>query len=85
MAISTGVKSFISSPPCQKVINQIYSGDVVFSVAATRSILADNYKPRSIQLYDPREAPFLDHYRSVLFLRTSNVLTGLGYVFQSMV
>ncbi|KAF8737604.1 hypothetical protein AX14_012600 [Amanita brunnescens Koide BX004] len=63
MAISTGVKSFISSPPCQKVINQIYSGDVVFSVAATRSILADNYKPRSIQLYDPREAPFLDHYR----------------------
>ncbi|KAK2463448.1 hypothetical protein APHAL10511_004534 [Amanita phalloides] len=63
MAISTSAKSFISAPLCQKVINQIYSGDVVFSIAAIRSILADNYKPRSIKLYDPREAPFLDHYR----------------------
>lgn len=65
MAISTSAKSFISAPLCQKVINQIYSGDVVFSLAATRSILADNYKPRAIQLYAPHLAPFLDHYRSV--------------------
>lgn len=70
MAIATSAKSFISAPLCQKVINQIYSGDIVFSVAATRSILADNYKPRSIQLYNPREAPFLDHYRSVPFPRS---------------
>ncbi|KAF8632212.1 hypothetical protein AX15_001972 [Amanita polypyramis BW_CC] len=63
MAISTGAKSFISTLLCQKVVNQIYSGGVVFSIAATHSILADNYKPRSIRLYDPREAPFLDHYR----------------------
>ncbi|PFH52912.1 hypothetical protein AMATHDRAFT_138783 [Amanita thiersii Skay4041] len=63
MAISTKAKSFLSSPLCQRVVNQIYSGSVVFSLAATRSVLADNYKPRSITLYNPRHAPFLDHYR----------------------
>jgi hypothetical protein len=25
--------------------------------------LADNYKPRAIQIYDVRKAPFLNHYR----------------------
>lgn len=63
MAISTNAKSFVSTPLCQNVVHQIYSGDVVFSITATRSVLADNYKPRSIKLHDPREAPLLDHYR----------------------
>jgi hypothetical protein len=63
MAISTVAKSFISMPLCQKVVNQIYSGDVVFSITTTRSVLADNYKLRSIKIHDPREASFLDHYR----------------------
>ncbi|KAJ7716736.1 receptor-activated Ca2+-permeable cation channel [Mycena maculata] len=63
MAISTQAKQFISSPVSQKVVNDIYSGRVVFSTAATRSMLADNYKPRGITIYDSRDAPFLDHYR----------------------
>lgn len=28
-----------------------------------RSVLADNYKPRAIEIYDATSAPFLDHYR----------------------
>ena len=75
MAISTTAKSFISTPLCQKVVNQIYSGDVVFSTTATRSVLADNYKLRSIKIHDPREAPFLDHYRFILFLFTIDSFT----------
>ncbi|KAK7043585.1 hypothetical protein VNI00_008196 [Paramarasmius palmivorus] len=63
MAIATDAKSFVSSPITQKVVNDIYAGQVVFSTAATRSILADNYKPRSIQIYDWNTSPFLDHYR----------------------
>ncbi|KAJ7773071.1 receptor-activated Ca2+-permeable cation channel [Mycena metata] len=63
MAISTHAKRFISSPVSQKVVNDIYSGRVVFSTATTRSMLADNYKPKAITLYDSRDAPFLDHYR----------------------
>jgi len=63
MAISTDAKAFLASPVTQKVVNDIYSGRVVFSVAANRSILADNYKPRAIEIYNPHNAPFLDHYR----------------------
>ncbi|KAJ7475729.1 receptor-activated Ca2+-permeable cation channel [Mycena latifolia] len=63
MAISTQAKHFISSPVSQKVVNDIYTGRIVFSTATTRSMLADNYKPKAITIYDSRDAPFLDHYR----------------------
>ncbi|KAJ4463929.1 hypothetical protein C8R41DRAFT_783273 [Lentinula lateritia] len=63
MAISTKSTKFLASPVTQKVVNDIYTGRVIFSIAATRSVLADNYKHRSIQFYNWRDAPFLDHYR----------------------
>ncbi|KDR76350.1 hypothetical protein GALMADRAFT_247756 [Galerina marginata CBS 339.88] len=63
MAISTSAKTFLASPVTQRVVNDIYSGRVVFSIAANRSILADNYKPRAIEIYNAHNAPFIDHYR----------------------
>lgn len=50
MAISTKSTKFLASPVTQKVVNDIYTGRVIFSIAATRSVLADNYKHRSIQV-----------------------------------
>jgi len=32
-------------------------------MSSNHSVLADNYKPRAIEIYDCRNAPFLDHYR----------------------
>ncbi|PCH42243.1 hypothetical protein WOLCODRAFT_137784 [Wolfiporia cocos MD-104 SS10] len=63
MAIATESKAFLSSPVVQTVVNDTYSGRVVFSMSSTHSVLADNYKPRAIEMYDYRKAPFLDHYR----------------------
>ncbi|KZT07728.1 uncharacterized protein LAESUDRAFT_103790 [Laetiporus sulphureus 93-53] len=63
MAIATESKAFISSPAVQMVVNDIYGGRMVFSMSSYHSILADNYKPRAIEVYDYRKAPFLDHYR----------------------
>ncbi|RXW22827.1 hypothetical protein EST38_g3005 [Candolleomyces aberdarensis] len=63
MAISTEAKAFLAAPVTQKVVTDIYAGKVVFSSFANRSILADNYKPRAIEIYDAKKAPFLDHYR----------------------
>ncbi|KAI0784198.1 hypothetical protein C8Q75DRAFT_780483 [Abortiporus biennis] len=63
MAIATECKAFLSSPIVQTVVNDIYSGRVVFSMKSHRSVLADNYKPRAIEVYDVHKAPFLDHYR----------------------
>ena len=64
MAISTKAKALLSSTVSQSVVNDIYSGRIVFSMAASNnSILADNYKPRAIEIYDYRKASFLNHYR----------------------
>ncbi|KAI0368811.1 hypothetical protein BV20DRAFT_968928 [Pilatotrama ljubarskyi] len=63
MAIATESKAFLASPLVQTVVNDIYSGRMVFSMTSNRSVLADNYKPKSIEIYDVRKAPFLDHYR----------------------
>ncbi|KAI0077860.1 hypothetical protein K474DRAFT_1661071 [Panus rudis PR-1116 ss-1] len=63
LAIATESKHFLSAPVVQTVINDIYSGRVVFSMTSNRSVLADNYKPRSIEVYNVHKAPFLDHYR----------------------
>ena len=63
MAVSTNAKAFLACPVTQTVVNDIYSGRVVFSVAGNRSILADNYKPRAIEIYNPHNGPFLNHYR----------------------
>ena len=66
MAIATQAKRFVAAPLVQTVVNDVYSGNIVFSSAATaRSVLADNYKPKGIEVYDHRTAPFLDHYRWV--------------------
>lgn len=63
MAIATNAKRFTASPVVQKVVNELYRGDVVFGMMGHRSVLADNYKPREIEIYDVSKAPFLDHYR----------------------
>jgi hypothetical protein len=63
VAVRTKAKAFLASPIVQKVVNDIYVGRVVFSTQGTKSILADNYKPRAIEVYDGRKAPFLNHYR----------------------
>lgn len=66
MAIATEAKRFVAAPLVQTVVNDVYSGNIVFSSVAThRSVLADNYKPKAIEVYDHRTAPFFDHYRWV--------------------
>ncbi|KAI6103885.1 hypothetical protein EDD16DRAFT_1715085 [Pisolithus croceorrhizus] len=65
MAIATKAKAFVSSPIVQSVVNDMYTGRVVFSITAVRSVVADNYKQRAIEIYDLRKAPLLDHYRPV--------------------
>ncbi|EJU02408.1 hypothetical protein DACRYDRAFT_66519 [Dacryopinax primogenitus] len=63
MGIFSQAKFFMSSPLVQGVVNEIWSGRVLYSSSSDRSLVADNYKTRFIQIYDARVAPFLDHYR----------------------
>ncbi|RPD64222.1 hypothetical protein L226DRAFT_460344 [Lentinus tigrinus ALCF2SS1-7] len=63
MAILSQAKRFIKSSPCQKVIDGIWIGKIVYQAESTRSILSDTYKRNPIHFYDPHKAPLLDHYR----------------------
>ena len=44
-------------------MNDIYRGRIIFGTTSHNSVLADNYKPRSIEIYNVYNKPFLDHYR----------------------
>ncbi|KAN0093050.1 hypothetical protein V8E55_003834 [Tylopilus felleus] len=79
MAISTKAKAFLSSTIVQSVIDDMYTGRIVFTIAGNRSLLIDNYKQRAIEMYDVRKAPFLDHYR-LRVPRYSNILHSLSIV-----
>lgn len=65
LAIATGAKRFLASSDVQAIVNDIYTGRIVYTTPSRSSVLADNYKPRPLKLYDVRTAPFLDHYRYV--------------------
>lgn len=65
LAIATKAKIFLATALVQNVIESIYSGRIVFSTLSTHSMIADNYKIKSIEIYDIGKAPYLDHYRCV--------------------
>ncbi|KAI1768290.1 nonselective cation channel [Hypoxylon sp. FL1150] len=70
VAILSGSKYFLSSTHCQKVVNAIYIGQVIYTPTTFG-------KP--ISLYDPREAPMLNQYRLIV-PRTRNYLEMLQFV-----
>ncbi|RMZ82730.1 hypothetical protein DV738_g1502, partial [Chaetothyriales sp. CBS 135597] len=63
VAIITESKSFLASNACQKVIDAIYKGKVVYSPNYNFAIISDPWKHRPISLYDPWRAPVLNQYR----------------------
>lgn len=73
LGIISDAKHLLSSSACQKVVDAIYQGRVVYTPSSFIDILPDRYKHKLIQLYNPREAPLLNQYR--LFVpRTRNFL-----------
>ena len=59
-------KMFLSSSACQKVIDSVYRGRIVYTPTAFLDILPDHYKHKPISLYDPRQAPLLNQYRLIV-------------------
>ncbi|OLN94231.1 Calcium channel YVC1-like protein 2 [Colletotrichum chlorophyti] len=79
IAILTESKHFLSSTPCQKVVDAIYEGRIVYTPSSFMDIIPDHYKLKPISLYNPREGPLLDQYR-LLVPRTRNILEVLQFL-----
>ncbi|MCJ1316051.1 hypothetical protein MMC15_001371 [Xylographa vitiligo] len=73
LAIISESKTLLSSAACQKVVDAIYEGRVVYTPSSFIDILPDHYKHKPIALYDPREAPLFNQYRLVV-PRTRNII-----------
>lgn len=66
LAIISESKILISSKACQRVVNAVYEGEVVYTSLSFVDILPDHYKYHPVSLYEPRKAPLLNHYRLVV-------------------
>ncbi|KAG9507629.1 hypothetical protein J7337_001183 [Fusarium musae] len=78
VAIVTESKHFLSSATCQKVVNAIYEGRIVYTPSTFWDIIPDHYKLKPISIYDPRESPLLNQYRLIV-PRTRNVLESIQF------
>ena len=73
LAIISESKSFLSSSACQKLIDAIHKGRVIYTPFSPIDILPDRYKHRPISMYDPRKASLLNQYRLIV-PRTRSIL-----------
>ena len=73
VAIVSESKNFLSSSACQKIVEAVYLGRIVYTPTTFIDILPDHYKHKPISLYDPRKAPLLNQYRLIV-PRTRNII-----------
>ncbi|KAL8756177.1 MAG: hypothetical protein Q9184_004582 [Pyrenodesmia sp. 2 TL-2023] len=73
LAIISESKHLLSSSACQKLVEAVYDGRVVYTPVSFIDILPDKYKHQHISLYHPRKAPLLNQYRLII-PRIRNVL-----------
>ncbi|KAM7196074.1 hypothetical protein V8F33_006366 [Rhypophila sp. PSN 637] len=73
VAILSESKLFLSSTSCQKVVDAIYDGRIIYTPSTFLDLIPDRYKLKPIALYNPREAPLLNQYRLIV-PRNRNIL-----------
>ena len=73
VAIISESKLFLSASACQKIVEAVYRGRIIYTPTAFLDLLPDHYKSRPISLYDPRRAPRLNQYRLIV-PRTRNII-----------
>lgn len=79
VAIVSESKMFLSTSACQKVVDAVYRGRIIYTPTTFIDIIPDHYKRRGISLYDPRRAPILNQYRLIV-PRTRNMIEGVQFI-----
>ena len=73
VAIISESKILLSAPACQKVMEAIYVGRVVYTPSSFIDIIPDHYKHKPISLYHPNKSVLLNQYR-LQVPRTRNMM-----------
>ncbi|KAK0636504.1 hypothetical protein B0T17DRAFT_519280 [Bombardia bombarda] len=66
LAILSESKILIGSLACQRVVNAVHRGLVVYTPLSFVDILPDHYKHHPVSLYEPRRASILNHRRLIV-------------------
>jgi hypothetical protein len=66
VAIISESKTLLSSSACQKVVDAVYRGQIIYTPLSFVDIIPDHYKHHPISLYNPRKAPILNHRRLIV-------------------
>ena len=66
VAIVSEAKTFLTTSACQKIVDGVYHGRIIYTPTSFMNILPDHYKSRGISLYDPTRAPCLNQYRLIV-------------------
>ncbi|KAH7318396.1 nonselective cation channel [Stachybotrys elegans] len=66
LAILSEAKTFISSTGCQRVVDAVYHGRIVYTPVSMVDILPDHYVHQPVSLYNPSKAPLLNHHRLIV-------------------
>jgi uncharacterized metal-binding protein len=66
VAIISESKQFLMSTAAQKVVNAIYTGQIIYTPISFIDIIPDHYKHQPISLYNPRKSPLLNQYRLIV-------------------
>ncbi|KAK1758749.1 calcium channel YVC1 [Echria macrotheca] len=66
LAILSESKILIASVPCQRVVDAVHRGLVVYTPLSLVDILPDHYKFHPVSLYEPRRASILNHHRLIV-------------------
>jgi hypothetical protein len=73
VAIVSRAKHFLSGSACQKVVDAVYRGRIIYTPTSFIDLIPDYYKHKPVSLYDPRKAPALNQYRLIV-PRTRNII-----------
>jgi hypothetical protein len=79
VAIVSEAKNFLSTSACQKIVENVYRGRIIYTPTSFIDIIPDRYKNRGISLYDPRRAPYLNQYRLIV-PRTRNIIEASQFI-----
>jgi hypothetical protein len=90
VAIISESKLFLSSSACQRVVEAVHHGRIVYTPNSFIDIIPDHYKRKAVTLYDPRRAPILNQYRLIVprtraFLEAGHFVILLGLYTATMV
>ena len=66
LAILSESKILIGSVACQRVVEAVYRGLVVYTPVSFVDILPDHHKHHPVSLYEPRRASILNHRRLIV-------------------